>query len=410
MSEPVKLCRSCAGPVRQFMDLGMQPASNALLSTCYGSEKLWPLKAGFCEECELIQTMTDILPAELFTNEYPYFSGQSAHWVKHCAEYVNMITKRLGLSKDSVVIEIGGNDGTLLKNFGFWAAGDQFVGQVARAINIEPSKSVAEASAANGVETWQQYWSVERQKSALQVPQADLIIANNVMAHTPDLNGFAQALWETLKPGGTATIEFPWALNMLNETQFDTIYHEHYSYLSLTALIHLFQRHKLQIYDVESLLTHGGSLRAYVHRTDVACPRVTEKVNRAVNKERGNKDYLEVFEARAKNIRNAFWDFCGENSFREIYGYGAAAKGNTFLNYCKIDSGDIQFVGDTTPAKIGKFLPGTRIEIVSEETLLKMKPERVLILPWNWSEEIRERLGVIRKWGGKFVTAPYFKV
>jgi C-methyltransferase C-terminal domain/Putative zinc binding domain/Methyltransferase domain len=389
-------CRSCGmNNVREFMDLGLQPASNALLESAEEVEQAWPLKAGVCESCWLIQTTTDVPADELFTKDYPYFSGQSAAWVKHCKDYAGMIVPRLGLNTDtSIVLEIGGNDGTLLK---------ELKPKVLRAINIEPCKSVADASLAAGVETWVEFFKPQQ-------IQADLIVANNVMAHTPDLNGFAHAIWSTLKPGGTCTIEFPWSYTLMSDGQFDTIYHEHYSYFGLGSLSHLLSRHQLRVYDAEYFpAIHGGSLRVFVHRSDVACPRVLETVRRLRWQEECIDSWTIVFshfELEARARRNVFWDWLGDRApHHEVLGYGAAAKGNTFLNYCNIDDEDMPAVADTTPAKIGKFLPGSKIRIISEQELISERPNHVLILPWNWAPQIKERLGIIRKWGGKFVTA-----
>ncbi len=382
----MKTCRSCLGPVDQVIDLGLQPASNALLERRDQLElQIWPLVVGQCQECGLLQTLADIDPTVLFTADYPYFSGQSAHWVKHCSDYADMIVKRLGLDKEtSIVVEVGGNDGTLLKFL---------KGRVARAVNFEPCHNVAMASREAGVETDEEFFSAGQM-------QADLIIANNVLAHTPDLNGFANAVFHRLKRDGTFTAEFPWALNLVLQGQFDTIYHEHYSYLTLGALTHLFARHQLAIYDVEEIPTHGGSLRIYVHRTDVACPRVTERAAAALREEKLiTPTALNDLSLLAKSSKAAFWKFMrGKTS---IVGYGAAAKGNTFLNY--VGATKLPFVADTTPAKIGKFLPGSLIPIVDEKTLLAYDPEWILVLAWNWKTEIIVRLRDLG-YKGKFLT------
>jgi SAM-dependent methyltransferase len=234
-------CRACGGDhVREVLDLGRQPASNGLLEVPTQYENTWPLVVGVCTDCFLMQTMYYVPAGALFTNDYPYFSGQSKQWVKHCNDFAAHAIKRFGLNEDSCVIEVGGNDGTSLI---------PFKGKVAAVYNIEPCASVARASEAAGVPTFNYFFGV---KQGQQV-QADFLIANNVMAHTPDLNDFVEAIWATLKPGGTATIEFPWVYNLIQETQFDTIYHEHYSYFSLLALEPLFERHKLRIYDVDEV-------------------------------------------------------------------------------------------------------------------------------------------------------------
>lgn len=409
-------CRSCQGDCQEVLDLGEQPASNALLKTADAHEETYPLRVAVCTTCWLLQTTFDVDEKRLFSDEYPYFSGQSKQWVAHCNEFAEAAIKRFGLNTGmanppqilpyagygggSCVIEVGGNDGTSLI---------PFKGRVASVWNIEPSKSVAAASEAAGIPVLPYFFGVPQGQQL----QADLLIANNVMAHTPNINAFVKAIHATLKPHGTAAIEFPWALNLIEGVQFDTIYHEHYSYLSLRALEPLFARHGLKIYDVQELPTHGGSLRIFAHRTDVACPRVTSAVFEARRREipLTVPETYERFARRARGIREQFWDFLGGHQHEVIAGYGAAAKGNTFLNFCQLTRRDIPFVADTTPAKIFKFLPGSRIQIVSEKMLLEERPKYVLILPWNWRDEIVEKLGVIRSWGGRFVTAiPELKI
>lgn len=395
-------CRSCCGDCQEVLGLGEQPASNALLKSADEHEETYPLRVAVCTTCWLLQTTFDVDEKRLFSDEYPYFSGQSKQWVSHCNEFAEAAIKRFGLNDQSCVIEVGGNDGTSLL---------PFKGRVAGVWNIEPSKSVAAASEAAGIPVKPYFFGTPQGQQI----QADLLIANNVMAHTPNINAFAEAIHATLKPGGTATIEFPWALNLIEGVQFDTIYHEHYSYLSLRALEPLFARHRLKIYDVQELPTHGGSLRVFAHRTDVACPRVTSAVFEARRREipLTVPETYERFARRARGIREQFWDFLGGRyqGTEIVAGYGAAAKGNTFLNFCQLNRQDIPFVADTTPAKIFKFLPGSRIQIVSEKMLIEERPKYVLILPWNWRDEIVEKLGVIRSWGGRFVTAiPELKI
>jgi SAM-dependent methyltransferase len=385
-------CRACGDDhVRQVLDLGRQPASNGLLEVPTQSENTWPLVVGVCTSCWLMQTMYYVPAGVLFTNDYPYFSGQSKQWVKHCNDFAAHAIKRFGLNEDSCVIEVGGNDGTSLV---------PFKGKVAAVWNIEPCASVARASEAAGVPTFNYFFGV---KQGQQV-QADFLIANNVMAHTPDLNDFVEAIWATLKPGGTATIEFPWVYNLIQETQFDTIYHEHYSYFSLLALEPMFERHKLRIYDVDEVPTHGGSLRIYVHRSDVACPRVTHNVLVARGKEimltfRGTYTH---FADSAKRCREEFQRWM--STAPDVLGFGAAAKGNTFLNYCGARSLDIPAVADNTPAKQGKYLPGSCIKVVPESIVLDRKPEYILILAWNWRDEIMQKVRQTNP-GQKFVTA-----
>ena len=375
-------CRACGSArLRPVIDLGLQPASNALKKTADEAEKSYPLRAVYCAECFLMQTWKDVPPAEMFNADYVYFSGQSKQWVAHCTNFAATAIKRFGLSKDSCVIEVGGNDGTSLI---------PFKPHVAAVWNIEPSGSVAKASEAAGVPTFNYFFGSPNK----QPVQADLLIANNVMAHTPDLNAFVEAIWATLKPNGIATIEFPWVLNLINELQFDTIYHEHYSYFSLRALEPLFERHRLRIYDVDFLPTHGGSLRVYAHRTDVACPRPTSAVFEARAKEipLASPETYTHFAKRAEECRQAFRDWLLTQPYPNVFGYGAAAKGNTFLNYCGVTAAEIPLVADTTPAKQGLYLPGSCIKVVPESIVFDHKPEFLLVLAWNWRDEIVRRV------------------
>lgn len=360
-------CRSCGGHTREVLDLGKQPPSNALLDRADSPEHSYPLGIEVCKDCCIIQTTFHVEPDLLFNSKYPYFSGQSQQWVEHCREYAKKVTERFQLSDKSYVLEIGGNDGTLLKEFRFCYT-----------VNVEPSASVASASAADGIDTVEERW--EQFESRWP---ADLIIGNNVLAHTPDINGFVASIERNLASNGIVTLEFPWVVNLLKECQFDTIYHEHYSYLSLTALIPLLRRHGLTIFDVERIPTHGGSLRVYAARRPIAAD-----LSGILKEEEILKDeqIYRTFRERALGIRDALRRFLRKSL--PIYAYGAAAKGNTLLNWAVITATDILAVADTTPAKQGKFLPGSHIPIISEERLLEVQPAAVLILAWNWRDEI----------------------
>jgi hypothetical protein len=382
-------CRACdACGLMEVINLGRQPPSNALLDRADAKEQHYPLRMMVCRSCYLLQLDHDVPHTELFGDKYPYFSGASPSWVAHCRQYAGMISKRLDLQPGAVIVEIGGNDGTLLKNF-----------QGTHRLNIEPSKSVAEAAVQAGVPTIVQAWG---HATKLDVT-GDLIIANNVMAHTPDLQGFIQAIKHNLTRGGTFTAEFPWALKLIQGTQFDTIYHEHYSYLSLRALIPLFAEHGLSIYDVEELPTHGGSLRIYA--AHVGTRETTASIGAVLYMEQELK-LLETywkFRERAFHTRSDLEVFL--RAAGPVYAAGAAAKGNTLINWLGLNNFDIVAVSDPTPAKQRKFLPGSRIPIITEEQLLAQKPEYVLILAWNWAEEISSKLHAIRGWNGQFVTA-----
>lgn len=370
-----RACRACGcARLVPVIDLGEQPASNAFKRTASESEVVHPLRAAYCRDCWLMQLDHDVPPTELFGAGYAYFSANSEDWLEHTRRYCEMAVRRFGLNTSgSIVIEVGGNDGHLLA-----AIKDR----VLRAINIEPSASVAAASSARGVETWVEYFRPQQ-------IQADLIVANNVMAHVPDLNAFVRALFLSLKPAGVVTAEFPHALTLLEGAQFDTMYHEHYSYLSLTALCPLFERHGMCVYDVERLPTHGGSLRLYVGRCARRAQPAVAEVLADEAPLRGPELY-ELFAARAARCRDRFRQWIATNP--DVIGYGAAAKGSAFLNYCGITAKELPMVADTTPAKQGLFLPGSRIPVVPESTAFARGPEYLLVLPWNWREEIMRRV------------------
>ena len=382
-------CRACKGSLSRILDLGSQPPSNALL-IAPDQEAKYPLRLMKCDSCTLCQLDFDVPPAELFGESYPYFSGQSAHWVEHCREYAEKVWTRLNLDSTATVLEIGSNDGTLLKNF---------IGKC-RAIGVDMSNSVALEAERNGVPTTTAPFT-----RAICWPTADLLIANNVLAHTPDIEEFVATMQQTLAIDGVATIEFPWIVHLVEQCQFDTIYHEHYSYLSVTALDKLFRRYNLYIYDLEHLPTHGGSLRLYVTRTTFT--GVEAAVGLAKQRE-AELDYSHFAFRVAKIIADSLRFIDYHRGL--VYGYGAAAKGNTFLNTCQFSSFDIPAAGDTTPAKVGRFLPGSHIPVVSEDELLALAPPYILILPWNWKDEIVTRLRA-KGYTGKFVTAiPGLKV
>ena len=362
-------CRSCGGPTREVLDLGRQPPSNSLLDRPDQSETVYPLGLERCTKCFLLQTSYDVPPALLFNDSYPYFSGQSREWVEHCKRFAIHASQRFDLNANSLVAEIGGNDGTLLKHFN------------CHTLNVEPSQSVAEASEAAGIET-----CVRRWENFELLKGADLIVGNNVLAHTPTLNDFLNSVARNLARNGIATFEFPWVLNLLEQCQFDTIYHEHYSYLSLSALMPAFMRHGLRIFDVEELPTHGGSLRIYVGRKQEARPSVERFLGR--ESALSNVRTYETFRRRACVCRDAFRRFVDDTP--NLYGYGAAAKGNTLQNWAKVEG--IQAVGDTTSAKQGKYLPGSHIPVISEQALIDAQPKTVWVIPWNWKGEIIAKL------------------
>lgn len=383
-----KFCRACHGPIVSVLNLGVQPPSNAFVKRASDFQPTHPLGVAVCQHCYLMQLDYDVSPLELF-GDYVYFSSGSREWLRHTSEYCEMIRARLGLDAHSQILEIGSNDGHLLKNF---------IGMGLHNVQgLDPSYSVAQVANAQGVKTEVGFFNSET-----IAPKADLVIANNVLAHVPDLNGFVYGLARTLKPTGTVTVEFPHALNLIKGGQFDTIYHEHYSYLSLRALEPMLGYHGLSVYDVEKLSTHGGSLRLYIGKYGRHGESQAVRDVRYEESPLASMSTYAGFAIGAQVCRDEFKTFLKTHT---VVGYGAAAKGNTFLNYCGLTAADIKYVADVTPAKQDKLLPGSLIPVFSEEALIAQKPPYVLILPWNWECEIMERLAVIRQWGGRFVIA-----
>jgi len=372
----------------EVLDFGTQPPSNALLKTEFSEEKKYPLRVVLCKSCYLMQLDYDVSPQEIF-DEYVYFSSNSKEWLAHTKNYCDMIYRRLGLSKSSFVVEVGSNDGSLLEN----------LKDRCQVLGIDPSHTVAEVAIARGVPTQIKHLT---EMTAVQ-GFADLVIANNVLAHMPHLDSAVKSLARLMKRNGMLTIEFPHVLSLLINGEFDTIYHEHYSYLSLLALEPLFESHGLYVRDAEWLPTHGGSVRLYVQKERGYASFAVQELRRMELPLKDISMYLQL-RTWAEKVRKDFLALL-KNSPR-IYAYGAAAKGNTFLNYCGLTSKDIHAVGDTTPSKQGKFLPGSHIPVISEEALLAQRPAYVLILPWNWEHEIVSKLGkTLASWGGKFIVA-----
>jgi SAM-dependent methyltransferase len=404
VSIAAKACRACGAPLSVTMvDLGLQPPSNAFLpaDAPLAGEKFYPLRAKVCDSCRLVQLDHDVDPRELFGN-YVYFSSYSEDWLAHAQAYCAMARQRFALGIGSLVVELASNDGYLLKNF--IAAGIPVLG-------IDPSDTVARAAEAAGVPTLVEFFGeAVARRLAVAGRMADLVIGNNVLAHVPAINDFVAGIAAILKPTGTVTIEFPHLLQLIEHVEFDTIYHEHFSYLSLLAIERLFARHGLRIHDVEELPTHGGSLRIYaMHaaRTGIADSAALLRV-RAAEAAAGLADaavYLR-FGARAAACRNSVREFLRDAraAGRRVIGYGAAAKGNTLLNFCGAGPLDLACVADRNPHKQGKLLPGSRIPVISPEELLRLQPDYVLILPWNLRSEIMRQLEPIRAWGGRFVT------
>lgn len=387
-----------------MVDLGSAPPSNAYLTeqTLHAPEKWFPLRVLVCEHCWLAQTEDFSQAHELFTTDYAYFSGFSSSWLVHCERYVEDMVARFDLTPAHHVIEVAANDGYLL----------QYV--KARGIpctGIEPTVNTAAAARAKGIDIVEDFFGTQlAQELAAQGRQADLIVANNVLAHVPDINDFVAGFAILLNPQGVATFEFPHLLNLIALNQFDTIYHEHYSYLSLNVVEHIFSDYGLSVFDVEELSSHGGSLRVFAQHSDTGrkarnC-RVDELSQREVQAGMFGSEYYVGFQKRIDQVKDDFLYFLLEVKRRGkiVAGYGAAAKGNSLLNYAGVRPDLIAFVADRNPAKQGKYMPGNRIPIGEEDRLREYKPDYVIILPWNLKTEIIAQLHYVRDWGGKFVT------
>ena len=405
-------CRHCKAEVTiSLLDLGSAPLSNAYLTrqSLYDPEKWYPLKVVVCEYCWLVQTEENSDPSELFNEEYAYFSSFSTMWLKHAEEYVNTMFSRFSLNENSYVIEVASNDGYLL----------QFVNQKgAKSLGVEPTAGTAAAARQKGVETIEEFFGISTAKKLVREgKQADLMAANNVLAHVPDINDFLSGFCILLKPQGIVTFEFPHLMKLISQNQFDTIYHEHFSYLSLTAIEQIFSVNGLSVFDVDELSTHGGSLRVFAQRKDTGIHAITKKVSELLAREAtagiNRKEYYQGFQQHADKVKNDFLAFLLEAKRRgkKVAAYGAAAKGNTLMNYAGIRPDLISFVIDRNPAKQDKFMPGSRIPIVTESFLHTIKPDFVIILPWNLKTEIMKQLDYIRTWDGQFVTAvPHLEV
>lgn len=399
-------CRHCnAELILTLMDLGSAPPSNAYLTknTLKMPEKWFPLKVLVCKKCWLVQTEDYAGAEELFDADYAYFSSFSSSWLIHAESYVLDMVKRFQLNESSYVIEVAANDGYLL----------QYVQRHnIPCLGIEPTTSTANAAREKGIEVVEKFFGIELAKDlVMKGKQADLIVANNVLAHVPDINDFVSGFAILLKPNGVATFEFPHLMNMVNQSQFDTIYHEHFSYLSLVAVNTIFNQNGLEVFDVEKIDTHGGSLRVFAQIKGVGQhpiePGVAELLR--FEKEAGvlTDVYYSEFQARAETIKNNLIKFLvmARNEGKKVVGYGAAAKGNTLLNYAGIRPDLLPMIVDRNPAKQGKFLPGCRIPICDESIIKKIQPDYVLIMPWNLRQELVQQLSYISAWGGKFVTA-----
>ncbi len=399
-------CRHChAELLIPFVDLGKTPPSNAYLTKekLARPEKRFPLKVMVCHKCWLVQTEDCVSADKLFDDEYAYFSSYSAIWLEHVADYVEKMVGRFALNEDSFVIEIAANDGCLLERFRSHAI---------PLMGIEPTRSTADTARARGIEILGRFFgNAVAIQLAAQGRSADLMVANNVVAHVPDINDFVSGFATLLKSSGVATFEFPHLVRLVEESQFDTIYHEHYSYLSMTSVDSIFESNGLRIFDVERLPTHGGSLRVFAQRADSALLRRSSSVDLLLEEEArlgvGGKAYYAGFQRKVARVREGLLDFLenAKQDGKRVAAYGAAAKGNTLLNVSGAGVEMIPYVVDRSRAKQGKFTPGSRIPIVEESRLKEEKPDYILILPWNLREEIMGQLDYARAWGGKFALA-----
>jgi len=399
-------CKFCTTIVNEpTFDIGNTAVSNDLITEdrLNSPEKTYPLIFYICPQCLLAQTEQYNEGYEIFSDDYVYFSSCSSYWLKHAKQYVEDITKRLNLGKSSFVLEIASNDGYLLTNF---------VEKNIKCLGVEPTRSTAQEAIKKDVPTIVDFFNLElASKLEKEGSQADLVIANNVLAHVPDINNFVASLKKVLKKDGTITIEFPHLLCMIEKNEFDTIYHEHFFYFSVLALVKIFSKYNLSIYDLDELETHGGSIRVYIAHTNSNIHKNSDKknLNRILNKELtyglDSLEYYRKLQHNAFDIKLDSLQYLIKNKLdgKRIIAFGAAAKGNTFLNYCGIKSDIIEAVIDETPNKIGKYLPQSKIPILSFSSIKDLKPDIIVILPWNHKDEIINKLEFTKEWGCEIV-------
>jgi SAM-dependent methyltransferase len=396
-------CRFCHEPLSHtFVDLGMSPLCESYLTAnqLNQMEPFYPLHVKVCARCYLVQLEEYVSPEHIFT-EYAYFSSYSDSWLKHCATYVDMICQRLALGSQSLAVELASNDGYLLQ---------YFVKRGIPVLGVEPAINVAKVAETKAVPTLVQFFG--RQTARQMVAEgysADLVIGNNVLAQVPDLNDFVAGIHTVLKPGGVATLEFPHLQRLMEENQYDTIYHEHFSYFSLIAVERIFAAHGLVVFDVEEIPTHGGSLRIYVRHVNNETKPVASRVDtlreREVAAGLNTMEAYATFAERVMESKRAFLELLIDVRRRgmRVAGYGAPGKGNTLLNYCGVRTDFLEFTVDRNPYKQGRFLPGTHIPILPVECIRETRPDYILILPWNLKDEILTQLAYARDWGAKFI-------
>jgi SAM-dependent methyltransferase len=395
------VCRFCGAPVEAvFADLGMSPLANAYLPAdrVNAMEPFYPLRALVCGKCFLVQLEEFETPEQIFS-DYAYFSSYSTSWLEHCERYAEQMIERLRLDGDSRVVEIASNDGYLLQYFR-----DRQID----VLGVEPAANVAEVAVEKGIPTVVEFFGQDTARELARESQADLLLGNNVLAHVPDLNDFVAGMKLLLKPGGVITMEFPHLMRLIDDNQWDTIYHEHFSYFSFLTVSAVFAAHGLRLFDVQELPTHGGSLRIYGAHADDASKPQSDAARELAQRERdAGYERLETYlgyglrvERDKRQILSFLIDL-KEQGLR-VAAYGAPAKGNTLLNYCGVRRDMVEYTCDLNPHKQGHFLPGSHIPIRSPEVLHEAKPDVVLILPWNLKDEIVQQLGFISEWGGRF--------
>jgi hypothetical protein len=397
-------CRFCKTPLTyEFIDLGNAPASNSFLSKEQLNEPeiYYPLKVFVCDRCFLVQVDEYKKSDAIFNNEYVYFSSYSTSWLEHAKRYTDMMEKRFSLGNQSLVIELASNDGYLLQ---------YFQEKKIPVLGIEPTANTADVARAKGIETVTRFFGTRLAAELSQENRkADLLLGNNVLAHVPDIVDFVAGMKIILKAEGVITMEFPHLLQLIRNNQFDTIYHEHFSYLSLHVVLKVFASQGLTIFDVEEIPTHGGSLRIFARHKENKGLAITKNVSDLLQKEEGNgltdiKTYGN-FKTKVETIKLDLIDFLiqAKRKGKNVGAYGAAAKGNTLLNYCGIKSDLIEFVSDANPFKQGKYLPASHIPVKNEEYLKQVKPDYIIIFPWNIQNEVMEQLKYIKTWKGQFV-------
>lgn len=405
-------CRFCKeNLVHEFIDLFNSPASNSFLSqeNLNEPESFFPLKVFVCHRCFLVQVDEYKKSGDIFNSDYVYFSSFSTSWLEHARKYAEMMISRFGYNNKSLVVEIASNDGYLLQYFK--NAGIPVLG-------IEPTSNTAAVAESKGIKSVVDFFGLRLANQLVaEKNTADLILGNNVLAHVPDIIDFVGGMKLILHPGGVITMEFPHLLRLVDQNQFDTIYHEHFSYLSLYSVKQIFESQGLELFDVEEITTHGGSLRIFAKHsgdsTHLNSGRVSDLLNKEISRGINNLNYYHNFQDRALQVKLSFLNFLIEQkkAGKKVVGYGAAAKGNTLLNYCGVKNDLISFVVDANPFKQGKYLPGSHIPVVSEAHLQKERPDFIVIFPWNLKDEIVTQLNYISAWGGKFVIPiPYLEI